>query len=147
MRSSATTTGLYLEGSPGIGLTVNGTRAMSLDANDLRVGDNATNGQPLLRHATPNESNPAYSFVGDEDTGMFWADNDHVALAVGGARAIEADTTPVSPAPHINIGGAVANNWKVAVSGMFEGEKVLEALRNSPPPLVKRLLTSATTLL
>ncbi len=123
--SSANTTGLYLEGSPGIGLTVSGVRALSLDANDMRVGDAGTNGQPLLRHATPNENNPAYSFVGDEDTGTFWAGNDHIALAIGGDTAIDATTTPAPGATHVTLGGVVANNWKVGVSGMFEGEKVL----------------------
>ena len=123
--SSANTTGLYLEGAPGIGLTVNGTRAMSLDANDMRVGDAGTNGQPLLRHATPNETNPAYSFVGDEDTGTFWSGNDAMALSIGGQRAVEATTAPAPGAPHVNLGGAVANNWEVGISGIFHGEKVL----------------------
>ena len=123
--ASATTTGLYLDGAPGIGLTVGGTRALSLDANDMRVGDAGTNGQPLLRHATPNVNNPAYSFVGDEDTGVYWAGNDHIAVTIGGDDAITANTSPAPSAPHIELGGAAANNWKVAVSGMFEGEKML----------------------
>lgn len=125
--AGANTTGLYLEGTPGIGLTVAGVRAASLDSSWLRVGDNSTTGQPWLNASTsPNASNPAYTFNMDPDTGMYWAGSaDSVALGIGGQGIVEAAATPAPGKPNLNLGGAVAQNFTVGVEGIFEGEKLL----------------------
>lgn len=123
--SGSNTTGLYLEGAPGMGFTVSGVRSMSLDDNDLKVGDTGTNGQPLMRHASPNENNPTYSFVGDENTGMYWAGNDAIGFSVGGNRAVVIDSAPSGTDPNVELGGAESNNWSVGVSGVARFEKIL----------------------
>jgi len=121
--ASANTTGLYLEGAPGMGFSVAGVRAASLNATDFVVGDNATSGQPLLKHSGFGEANPPYSFVGDPDTGVFWPSADSVALAAGGERMVEADGLN----DVLTLGGPVATNNAVTVTGIAGFEKVLSS--------------------
>jgi hypothetical protein len=109
-----------LFGATGIGLTVAGTRAGTLDGTNLIVGDNGTSGQPLMKHSGMGETDPSYSFVGDQDTGMFWPGADEVALAVAGERQVE-----VSAATGVNLGGPLATNNPVTISGIFGGVKQL----------------------
>ena len=119
--ASANTTGLYLQGAPGMGFSVNGTRAMSLDATDLAVGDGLTNGQPNVKHSGIGEANPAYSFVGGLTSGLYWAGVDSIGLSAGGAEMLVADAT----AGDLKLGGAAAANNTVTVSGVAGFEKVL----------------------
>ena len=121
--ASANDSGLSLFGASGMGFSVSGVRAMTLDGTNLIVGDNATSGQPLLKHSGMGETDPTYSFVGDADTGMFWVTADDVAIAAGGERLIEAST-----ASGVVLGGPVATNNPVSISGVFEGEKQLGRL-------------------
>lgn len=118
--ASANTSGLFLFGATGIGVSVSGTRATTLDGTNLIVGDNATSGQPLMKHSGMGETDPTYAFVGDEDTGMFWPGADEVALAVAGERQVE-----ISAATGVNLGGPAATNNAVTVSGIFGGVKEL----------------------
>lgn len=118
--ASSNDSGLFLFGATGIGLTVAGTRATTLDGTNLIVGDNATSGQPLLKHSGMGETDPTYAFVGDQDTGMFWPGADEVALAVAGERQVE-----ISAATGVNLGGPTATNNAVTVSGIFAGIKEL----------------------
>jgi hypothetical protein len=118
--ASANTSGMFLFGADGIGLTVSGTRAGTLDSTNLIVGDNTTSGQPLMKHSGMGETDPSYAFVGDEDTGMFWPGADSVALAAAGERQVE-----VSAASGVNLGGPASTNNPVTVSGIFAGIKEL----------------------
>ena len=118
--ASANTSGLYLFGADGIGMTVAGVRAGSLDGTNLTLGDAATSGQPLMKHSGMGETDPAYSFVGDEDTGMFWSGADGVSIAAGGERMIEADV-----AAGVLLGGPATANNLVSVTGVFGGIKEL----------------------
>ena len=120
------TTGLYLEGV-GVGLSVTGTRAMSLDATYMRVGAAATNGQPTLNASTSvSDADPTYAFTNDEDSGMVWGGTaDSLHLVMGGDAVVEAAVTPAPGVANVNLGGAVAQNYTVGVSGVANFEKVL----------------------
>ncbi len=118
--ASSNDSGLFLFGATGIGFTVAGTRAGTLDATNLIVGDNGTSGQPLMKHSGMGETDPSYSFVGDQDTGMFWPGADEVALAAAGERQVE-----VSAASGVNLGGPSSTNNPVTISGIFAGVKEL----------------------
>jgi hypothetical protein len=113
--------GLSLFGGTGMGFSVAGVRAMSLDAGALTVGDNAVSGQPSMQHASPTVTDPTYSFVGDLDSGMYRLSADSVGISAGAANMATFDGT----ANEIILGGAVAANNVVRVSGMFEGIKQL----------------------
>lgn len=115
------TTGLYKFGASGIGFAVSGTRFVTFDGTDLVVGTGAANGSPLLKGVGFGVTDPAHSFVGDTDTGVYWVGANSIGIAAGGAAMAVFDQT----AGNITLGGAVANNVDVSISGVFAGEKVL----------------------
>jgi hypothetical protein len=119
--ASANTSGLFLFGATGIGLSVAGVRATTLDGTNLTVGDNATSGQPLMKHSGMGETDPTFSFVGDGDSGMYRVGADSVGIAAGGTEMARFDDT----AGEVVLGGATAGNHDVSVSGLFQGVKVL----------------------
>jgi hypothetical protein len=119
--ASSNNSGLYLFGATGIGLTVAGTRAATLDGTNLQIGDALTSGQPLAKHSGMGETDPAWSFTGDEDSGMYRVSADSVGIASGGAEMAKFDGT----ANEVVIGGATAANNSVEVSGIFQGIKEL----------------------
>ena len=119
--ASSNNSGLYLFGATGIGLTVAGTRAATLDGTNLQIGDALTSGQPLAKHSGMGETDPAWSFTGDEDSGMYRVSADSVGIAAAGAEMAKFDGT----ANEVVIGGATAANNSVEVSGIFQGIKEL----------------------
>ncbi len=125
--ASQNTTGLYLESGTEIGLSVGGTRAMSLGGTYMRVGDAAVNGQPTLNSSTSiSDADPTYAFTNDEDTGLVWGGTaDSLHLVVGTDPVIEAAVTPAPGTAQVNLGGPVASNYTVGVSGVANFEKVL----------------------
>lgn len=119
--TTATTTGFYLFGTNGIGMTVAGTRFMTLDGTDVVIGDGVTNGTPNMQGTSPSVTNPAYGFNNDDNTGVYWAGADAVGISAGGTNIATFDGAN----DEIVLGGAVAENNKVRVTGLFEGEKLL----------------------
>ena len=119
--ASANTSGLFLFGATGIGMTVAGTRAATLDGTNLLVGDNATSGQPALKHSGMGETDPTFAFVGDLDSGMYRVGPDSVGISAGAANMATFD----GAGARVDLGGAAANNVAVGVTGLFEGVKQL----------------------
>jgi len=119
--ASSNDSGFYLFGATGIGMTVAGTRAGTLDGTNLIIGDNLTSGQPLAKHSGMGESDPTWAFVGDEDTGMYRVGPDSVGIAAGGTEMARFDDT----AGEVVLGGASAGNHDVRVTGIFQGIKEL----------------------
>lgn len=119
--ASSNNSGLYLFGATGIGMTVAGTRAATLDGTNLTIGSNLTSGQPLAKHSGMGETDPTWSFVGDTDSGMYRVSADSVGIAAGGTEMAKFDNT----AGEVVIGGAIAGNHTVSISGIFEGFKEL----------------------
>lgn len=118
---SAVTTGIYKFGATGFGLAVGGARFATVDGVDMVVGGGATNGAPTLKGVGMGASNPAYSFTGDTNTGLYWAGADAVGVVAGGETMASFDATNNV----ISIGGPAASNNAVAVTGVFAGERVL----------------------
>lgn len=119
--ASSNNSGLYLFGATGIGVSVAGVRAATLDGTNLTIGDSATSGQPLAKHSGMGETDPTWSFVGDTDSGMYRISADSVGIAAGGTEMAKFDDT----AGEVVIGGAAAGNHTVEVSGIFQGIKQL----------------------
>lgn len=113
-------TGIYRM-APGFNVTVDGVRTGRFDGTFFTVGTGAANGAPHLRGTGFGEANPPYTFVGDEDTGIFWSGADSVSLTAGAERMVEADAT----AAEVTVGGPAASNNAVVMSGVFAGVKVL----------------------
>ncbi len=119
--ASSNDSGLFLFGATGMGFSVAGIRAMTLDGTNLIVGDNATSGQPLAKHSGMGETDPTWSFVGDADSGVYRVGPDSVGVSAGGANMATFDGTGA----RVDLGGAAANNVSVGVTGLFEGVKQL----------------------
>jgi hypothetical protein len=119
--AGATTTGLSLFGGSGVGVSVAGVRAASLDGSSLIIGDALTSGQPLATHSGMGVSTPTWSFVGDTDSGLYRVGIDSVGIGAGGANLATFDANGAA----IVLGGAIADNVSVSVTGLFQGEKVL----------------------
>lgn len=115
------TTGFYLFGANGIGLSVAASRFMSLDGTDVVIGNGVTNGSPTLKGVGMSVSDPAYAFNNDEDSGMYWAGVDAVGISAGAEAMAVFDAAN----DQITLGGTPANNNAVEVTGVFAGEKVL----------------------
>lgn len=115
------TTGLYLFGANGIGLSVAGTRFVSMDGTDMIVGDGLTNGSPLMKGVGMGVTDPAFAFNNDEDTGAYWAGVDSYGIAAGAESMATFDAAN----DVITMGGTVANNNAIVFDGVFAGEKVL----------------------
>lgn len=113
-------TGLYLHSGNAIGLTVAGTRAAIFDGTDFIMGSGSV-GSPLMKGAGFAVTDPAFSFAGDDDTGIYRVGADSIGIAAGGANMMTLDAN----ADQITIGGASTDNNSVSVSGVFGGEKLL----------------------
>jgi len=87
----------------------------------MQIGDALTSGQPLAKHSGMGETDPTWSFVGDEDSGMYRISADSVGIAAGGTEMAKFDDT----AGEIVLGGAIAGNHSVEISGIFQGIKEL----------------------
>jgi hypothetical protein len=119
--ASSNDSGLYLFGATGIGFTVAGTRAATMDGTNFIVGDALTTGQPLAKHSGFGETDPTWSFVGDQDTGMYRVGNDSLGIAAGGVEMARFDEI----AAEVVLGGAPAANNTIEISGIFQGIKEL----------------------
>jgi len=119
--ASSNNSGLYLFGATGVGITVAGTRATTIDGTNMQIGDALTSGQPLAKHSGMGETDPTWSFVGDEDSGMYRISADSVGIAAGGTEMAKFDDT----AGEVVLGGAIAGNHSVEISGIFQGIKEL----------------------
>ena len=118
--ASSATTGLYLEGAPGIGLTIAGTRFSSWNGTDYRVGPGLTMAEPIMKGSGFGETDPQFSFV-DSDTGMFWGGANILGFSAAGERMLELDGATAA----VTVGGPAATNNSVTISGVFDGEKLL----------------------
>lgn len=119
--AGANTTGFYLYGPNGIGLSIGGTRSVTIDGTNVRVGPGTNPTEPQIRGSAPSVTNPAYSFAGDDNTGMYWAGTDSIGFAGGGSNLMTLD----GDSGQVTVGGAVADNNEVTISGIFGGEKLL----------------------
>ncbi len=119
--ASSNNSGLFLFGGTGVGITVAGVRATTIDGTNMIIGDNLTTGQPLAKHSGMGENDPTWAFVGDDDTGMYRVGNDSLGLAAGGNEMARFDEI----AAEIVLGGAPLANISVEVSGLFQGIKQL----------------------
>jgi hypothetical protein len=118
-------TGIYRD-APGFSFTVDGVQVANWNATTLIVGTGASSGQARILNTGFGEANPVYSFVGDPDTGRFWPGADEIADAIGGKEIWSADSVGGSTGgPRMQLGGAVADNAEVDVSGVWGGERVL----------------------
>ena len=118
-------TGIY-RNAPGFCFVVDGLRVARWNATQLIVGDTTTSGQASILNTGFGEANPTYSFVGDPDTGRFWPGADEIGDSIGGKEIWSADSVGGSTAgPRMQLGGAVADNAEVEVSGVWGGERVL----------------------
>ena len=118
--ASSATTGLYLEGAPGVGLTIAGTRFSSWNGTDYRVGPGLTMAEPIMKGSGFGETDPQFSFV-DSDTGMFWGGANILGFSAAGERMLELDGATAA----VTVGGPAATNNSVTISGVFDGEKLL----------------------
>jgi len=119
--ASSATTGLYLEGAPGVGLTVAGTRFSNWDGATYRVGSAISLAEPHMRGVGFSETDPQFAFGGDSDTGMFWGGADILGFSAAGERMLELDGAGSA----VTVGGPTATNNSVTISGIFDGEKLL----------------------
>jgi hypothetical protein len=110
-------TGIYLLGANGFGVSVAGVAAFGHDGTDFTVGTGV--GAPQLKGVGYGVTDPAFNFSGDEDTGIHRAGLDAISLVAGGQEMVTASQAQTT------IGGAVALNNAVTISGVFQGEKML----------------------
>ena len=115
------TSGLYLEGV-GIGISTAGLRVGSFDASNFTLGDGVS-GLPSIRFASPDVVNPAYSFVGNDTTGVTLTDVNAIGLIAGSKKMVEARFVE----NEVRLGGDENNtdNIAVTVHGIAGFEKVL----------------------
>ncbi len=118
--ASQTTSGFYLEGV-GIGFSTSGVRVGNFTGTNLELGDSGTNGQPTIRFSGMGIANPAYSFVGDTNSGITRVAAGSVGVIANGEIMVEADKT----AAKVTLGGLSASNNAVDVTGIAGFEKVL----------------------
>ncbi len=78
-------TGLYRLTTNVPAITGGGVRHMSFGA-DVQLGVATTGYASLKANATPSATRPAYSFVGDEDSGMYRSSTNRVSIAVSAAE-------------------------------------------------------------
>ena len=116
-----TTTGFYLFGANGLGVTVAGTQFVAADGVDLVVGPTAVVGRPLMKGVGFAVTDPAFSFSGDTDTGINRSGANAIDIVAGGEALASFDGTTSA----VNIGGLVTTNNTVQIDGVFAGEKML----------------------
>lgn len=114
-------TGFYLFGANGLGISVNGTAFVSANGTDLVVGDGSTTGSPTIKGVGMGVTDPAYSFTGDTDTGIYRVGANSIGIVAGAEAMATFDAT----ADAITMGGTVSNNNTITFDGVFAGEKML----------------------
>jgi len=107
--------------APGFAFTVDAAQVARYDGVSLTLGTAAVTAEPLIRHSGFGLTNPQYSFVGDDDTGVTRTGADRIVLAAGGVAQVDADGV----ANQLTLGGPTAFNNDVVVSGLFGGIKEL----------------------
>lgn len=119
--AGAATTGFFLNGSA-LGVAIAGTQFVNMNGTAVVIGDNTSNGQPYLRGTGYGVTNPAYSFLGDTDTGLYWVSANKLGVAASGRvlATIDGNTTPGAIAL-----GTATDNTAVSIPGIFAGEKLL----------------------
>jgi len=115
------TSGMYLIGGGNIGIAIGGAQFVRMTGTSFIIGTGVTTGGPHMQAATMGVSAPTYSFTNDDDTGMYRIGPNAVGIAGGGVNMINID----GDAHSITLGGAASANNSVAISGIFQGEKVL----------------------
>lgn len=85
--ASDANTGMYRLAENQIGWSVAG-RKMGLSSSSLNFGDGSTTGYSRIRVDDAGDaSTPAYHFVGDTNTGIFWKEADQLAISTGGTSS------------------------------------------------------------
>jgi hypothetical protein len=101
--------GLYSISTSTIGFAAGpGSRRMSLGDTHLEIGNGSSTGAPLLGR-THSIANPAYSFVGDDDSGMERLGGNIIAWAVGGVEKMYLSATQFRSPPIYDFISGSAN--------------------------------------
>lgn len=116
-----TDTGFYRIGGNQIGFATNATRVMSIDTSQALFGNGITSGAPAIQHTGFGVGTPAFQFVGDNNTGMYWISADAIGFSVGGQNVLTLNGTTST----ITVGGSATLNTKIVFNGVFAGEKLL----------------------
>jgi hypothetical protein len=117
----ASTTGFFLNGAA-LAVAVAGAQAVNINGTTVTFGDNVTSGAPALRGSGYGAANPAYSYVGDLTTGMYWVSAGKIGISGAGRSLMTVDG---STTPGVITLGTTSDNTVVAVAGKFSGEKLL----------------------
>ena len=118
--ASQFTSGFYLEGT-GVGISTAGVRVGSWSGTTFNLGSASTLGQPEMTFSGMSVASPAYSFWGDNNTGMTHVGTDAVGIVAGSEIMIEADKFNSK----VTLGGLPGSNNSVDVTGLAGFEKVL----------------------
>ena len=79
-----TNVGVYRIGENQLGFSVAGVRRFSVEASSVKVGASVTGNPQMRSDAAGSITIPAYSFVGDSNTGMYRFTTDEIGLTAGG---------------------------------------------------------------
>jgi len=159
--SNGSQTGLFLHGNDGLGFAANGIEMASIESNNFSIGEGTISQSPMVHgYATTIDpavtpiTNPAYAFIGSNDSGMYsrlkTLDSGltvhAVGISSGGQTMIEFDGSAVgiNPDASVEIGGDSTINAEVRISGVFAGEKMLgkaevKAGNLSGPPVLTNI--------
>lgn len=123
--SPSTTSGFYWAGADGIGLTHGGSSVMTINSSDVEYAGGDTDGDAAIKISGYGEANPVYTFVDSagntKTSGMYLAGADSIGISAGGSNMATFD----GDANAVTVGGAVASNNTVDVTGILSGEKML----------------------
>ena len=119
--AGAATTGFFLNGAA-LGVAIGGAQAMNVTGTSITIGDNVSSGAPSLRGSGYGSANPAYTFVGDLTTGMYWVSAGKIGISGSGRSLMTVDG---STTPGVITLGTTADNTVVNIAGKFSGERVL----------------------
>lgn len=120
--AGSATSGMYLYSGTGIGFSISGTRAFTLDGTRAIIGTGLSNGTPALMGSGVGVTDPAYQFVGDPDTGMYWISANQMGLVAGGEALITLNNSGANGAIAL---GSAADNTAISIPGMIAAEKIL----------------------
>lgn len=118
--ASDTDTGIYHD-PVGFSFAIGGVRVSNWDADFLTLGTGGVTGEPMIRYTGFAATDPQYTFVGDDDTGIHRISADRISLNVNGVAMVDVDGIGAE----LTLGGPVATNNEVTVSGIFHGIKEL----------------------
>jgi hypothetical protein len=117
----------------------------------LRAGDGTAtyNGGVSLKATASNLAGPAYSFVGDTDTGLHWAAANTLSIVTGGVARLTVDSTGAvnaasvltAPTAKLTTGAIAGYYWKCSnVDGSGEWAAVAGGGGSLPSAAVNQLL-------